>query len=95
MVLSDFARALLVFLIAMFIFQKASSPYLIYGIIFVIGTCTALFYPAKLAAIPSLVSAEELQAANALTSGTGVIATLIGTYIAGILIENWERKRVC
>lgn len=89
MVLSDFARALLVFLMALFIVQKISSPYLIYGIIFLIGTCTALFYPAKLAAIPSLVSAEELQAANALTSGTGVIATLIGTYLAGILIESW------
>ncbi|MBI4430477.1 MAG: MFS transporter [Candidatus Omnitrophica bacterium] len=89
MVSSDFTRAILVFLHALLIYKTASSPYWIYAIIFMVGTCSAFFYPAKLAAIPSLVKAEELQAANAVTSGSGVIATLIGTYFAGILIESW------
>ena len=39
--------------------------------------------------IPNLVESDELQTANALTSGSGMIATLIGTYFAGTLIEKF------
>lgn len=88
MVISNVIRGLLVFIIAS-LASGGHLPFLfIYVFVFVIGTFSAFFVPARLAIIPNIVAAEELQAANALSAGAGMIATLIGTYFAGILIEK-------
>ena len=90
LIASDLARALLVLSVPLCIGLGLGlgSSFLMYGIIFLVGTATAFFNPAKVAIIPDLVQRNELQVANALVSGTGTIATLIGTYVAGMVVER-------
>ncbi len=88
LIATDLLRALLIFTIPLCVGLGLNHPSGIYAVIFCIGTCTAFFTPAKLAIIPDLVQRNELQVANALVSGTGTIATLIGTAIAGLVVER-------
>lgn len=88
LIASDLARALLVLSVPLCMGLGLSSPALMYAVIFLVGTSTAFFNPAKIALIPDLVQRNELQSANALVSGTGTIATLIGTYVAGLVVER-------
>lgn len=88
MIVSDLMRATLVFTIALIILRYNGSSVFVYPLVFLAGICSAFFYPAKLSIIPNLVKPEELQAANALSTVTGMIATLLGTYVAGALIEK-------
>ncbi len=89
MITSDLLRAAVVLSLAFFISGQKTSAVIVYLLVFLVGICTAFFYPAKLSIIPNLVESDELQTANALTSGSGMIATLIGTYFAGTLIEKF------
>ncbi|MEI8344621.1 MAG: MFS transporter, partial [Candidatus Omnitrophota bacterium] len=88
MVVSNLFRALLVLVIAFVVLRQSLPFYAIYILIFAIGISTAFFVPARLAIIPNIVPAGGLQVANALSAGAGMIATLIGTYFAGVLIER-------
>jgi long-chain acyl-CoA synthetase len=88
LIVTDLLRALLVFAIPLGMGLGLSHHVLMYLLIFLVGSCTAFFTPAKLALIPDLVQRNELQVANALVSGTGTIATLIGTYVAGLVVER-------
>ncbi len=89
MVASDVLRALLVGAMAWVAAdQTLHHPALLYTFMFVIGICSAFFAPARLAIVPALVEPHQLQAANALVSGTGTMATLIGTYLAGVVVEG-------
>lgn len=88
MIVSDLLRAALVLTLPFCLRSGLHHRALIDTMIFLLGTCTAFFTPAKLALIPDLVERQELQTANALVSGTGTIATLIGTYIAGAIVER-------
>lgn len=89
MIVSDALRAVLIFMIALFVTRQHGSSTIVYVLVFLSGLCTAFFYPAKLSIIPNLVKVEELQAANALSTVTGMVATLLGTYFAGVLIERF------
>ncbi len=89
MIVSDVLRAVLIFMIALFVTRQQGSSLIVYFLVFLSGLCTAFFYPAKLSIIPNLVKVEELQAANALSTVTGMVATLLGTYFAGVLIERF------
>lgn len=86
MITADILRAILVALIP-FVNKYADSLFYIYVIVFCIGTLSALFSPAKMATIPNLVNKEMLVSANSLITSTGMIATLVGTLIAGFLIK--------
>lgn len=92
MIASDLLRAVIILFLGFLIMKGAAPVVVIYALIFMIGVGDALFYPAKVAAIPNLVKIEELQTANALASTTGMIATLLGTYFAGILIDKFGQN---
>lgn len=88
MVFSDVTRVIIMFSMAMIINTGAASSSLFYLIVFLMGLCTSFVYPAKLAMLPNLVKKEQLQTANSLISGTGTIATLLGTYFSSFLFER-------
>lgn len=56
------------------------------GLVFVVGIGEALFRPAYSALIASLVPAEKLQSANALTALTRRTASFVGPALAGLLV---------
>ncbi len=86
MITADIIRAVLVALIPL-VDRYSDSILYIYLIVFCAGTLSALFSPAKMAVIPNIVDKERLVGANSLIASTGMIATLIGTLIAGFLIK--------
>ncbi len=88
MLFADIFRAIIIFAIAYFMMIGQINNSYIYLFAFGIGIGTALFYPSKLAIISNIVKPEQLQAANALSAISGKMATLIGTYLAGLLIAN-------
>ncbi|MBN3039895.1 MAG: MFS transporter [Candidatus Omnitrophica bacterium] len=85
MIAADIIRAGLICLIPFV--NKNGSFSTLYLIIFSVGTLSALFSPAKMAIIPNIVPKEKLVAANSLVASTGMVSTLIGTLIAGLIIQ--------
>ena len=62
----------------------------IFGVVLslLIGIGTAFLYPAKMAAVPNVVSVQTLKSANALVSGSGTLALTFGaTLISAILVK--------
>jgi MFS family permease len=86
MIIADILRAILVISIP-FINRFSHPMGYIYFIIFSVGTLSALFSPAKMALIPNLVEKEKVVNANSLMASSGMIATILGTLIAGYLIK--------
>ncbi len=86
MILADVARAILVWMIPL-IWLKTHSLLAIVFWFFILGSLTALFTPAKMAIITNISNKEELLEANSLIVTTGMVATLIGTFIAGLIIK--------
>jgi len=86
MIFADVIRAGLVVLIP-FIWINTQSIPIILGWFFVLGTLTALFSPAKMSIITNITDKDVLLEANSMIVTTGMVATLIGTLIAGAVIK--------
>ncbi len=86
MYLCDLLRAGLVLIIPLFLFHtKGLVP--VYVIIFLVFCVGRFFVPAKLAIVPDLVDKEDLVMANSLINITGMIASILGFGVSGILVE--------
>ncbi len=86
MFISDLVRSLLVLMIPLFLFySKNIIP--IYLIIFLVFSISRFFVPAKLAIVPDLVEKKDLVMANSLINTTGMIASVLGFGISGIIVE--------
>ncbi|MDP6455873.1 MAG: MFS transporter [Candidatus Marinimicrobia bacterium] len=86
MIFSDTARMLLVGLMVAFLLTGGEQPFLIGTLAFAVASFASLFYPARDALIPSLVSKDRLTAANAFISTSGQFAHLAGPVMAGLLV---------
>ncbi len=91
MVVSDSARAILALSLPILMFY-VHHHYVIYAVVFLMGTFSALFAPSRLAIIPSLVPRELLMPANAIASQAGTVATLIAMPVGGWIVENCGRN---
>ncbi|MCM8799163.1 MAG: MFS transporter [Candidatus Omnitrophica bacterium] len=87
----DFLRAILVIIIPLFLIQ-ANTRFLVYLLIFLIFCIGRFFIPAKLAIVPDLVEKEDLLLANSLINTTGMIATILGFGLGGLLVEYFGPK---
>lgn len=86
MIIADVARAIIVVLIPL-IWINTHSVAIMLVAVFTLGTFSALFSPAKMSIIPNLVEKDDLVEANSLVITTGMVATLIGTLVAGAIIK--------
>ena len=84
MIVADLARALLV-LGGLFV-QSAQTIWILYVVGFSMSIASRLFFPARAALIPALVSDEELLAANGLSQLTETASLLAGPALAGFMI---------
>jgi 1-acyl-sn-glycerol-3-phosphate acyltransferase len=53
-----------------------------------VGAFAALFSPARLSLLPTLVRDDQIVRANALTAGLGMIATIVSAVIGGELVDR-------
>lgn len=86
MILAEISRAILVSLIPFVWLNTHSVPVMI-AWFFVLGSLNALFTPAKMSIITNITAKESLLQANSLIITTGMVATLVGTFIAGVVIK--------
>ncbi len=56
--------------------------------LFLIGTFAAIFSPARLSLLPTLIRDEQFVSANALTAGLGMIATIASALLGGWLVDH-------
>ncbi len=85
---SNATRAVLVGLLSTLVFTDAIQLWHLYLIALAFGLTDALFYPASMAIIPSLIGDEELEAGNSLTRGSQMLSTLVGPAPAGLLVSG-------
>jgi MFS family permease len=88
MIVSSVVRAIVTALIAIVVLLDVTKLWHLYTLSFIFGMVDAVFFPAYMAVIPSLVSKEELAASNAMLRGTGRLMTLLGPAVAGIVVST-------
>jgi 1-acyl-sn-glycerol-3-phosphate acyltransferase len=86
MLFADFSRAVLVLGIPL-AWINTHSPILIIALVFLLGVLSALFAPAKMSILTNITDKDVLLKANSMVVTTGMVATLVGTLIAGIVIK--------
>ncbi len=75
----------------------SGNIYVLFAVVFVMGSQSAIFGPSKYGAIPALVRADHISTANGLIGMTTVVAIVMGTLTAGYVYaatqplgrENW------
>jgi len=87
MVASNVIRAVVTALIAVVVLLGVTQLWHLYILSFIFGMVDAVFFPAFMATIPTLVTREHLPAGNAVLRGTGRLMSLMGPAAAGILIS--------
>jgi len=83
MLLADFLRILIIIIILLF----QNSLILLYFVVFMIGTLTSLFEPAKKAMIPFIVSSKNLEFLNKIYATMEIIAMMIELGVGAFLLE--------
>ena len=66
--------------------------YVMYFLLFLMGTHSALFSPSKYGAIPEVVRADQIAAANGLVGMTTILAIVFGT-VLGNYLYSWSVPR--
>jgi MFS family permease len=88
MVASNVIRAVVTALIAVVVLLGVTQLWHLYILSFIFGMVDAVFFPAFMATIPTLVTRDHLPAGNAVLRGTGRLMALMGPAAAGILIST-------
>lgn len=77
-----------IMVLSMFALGLQSWPFLL-GVLFVLGVQSAFFGPSKYGSLPEIVRPSGLMSANGLISMTTFLAILLGTALAGPLLDNF------
>lgn len=85
MIVSDIARGILV--LGFLLVRSPDQVWLLYAIAAVEVAVSTFFDPAKSAAIPNIVSREELISANALSSASWSVTLALGAALGGVVTD--------
>jgi MFS family permease len=88
MVGSNVIRAVVTALIAVVVLLGVTQLWHLYVLSFIFGIVDAVFFPAFMATIPTLITRDHLPAGNAVLRTTGRLMALMGPATAGILIST-------
>jgi MFS family permease len=87
MIFASAGRVLLLVSLAALIFTDATRLWHVYLLAGGLSALDALYYPASMAIVPSLVDRERLGAANALAQGVEQASSILGPALAGATIS--------
>ena len=90
MLLSDIARVFLSGALAALMLQGHSVSWLLYTVLALMGLFAGLFTPAAWSITPSILSDDDLQAGNAITTSSQQIALFIGSALAGVIVSHFQ-----
>jgi MFS family permease len=83
---SDFARCLLTAVFAVLAAAHVSSLLAVAPVAALLGAFSALFLPASMAMMPSLVESSRLTSANAVYTGFVQVGSMLGPVLGGVLV---------
>ncbi len=86
MIFASAGRALLLALLAALILTDATRLWHVYLLAGSLSALDALYYPASMAIVPTLVDRARLGAANALAQGAEQVSSILGPALAGALV---------
>jgi predicted MFS family arabinose efflux permease len=86
MICANLGRVLLLVLLAALILTNVMQLWHVYVIAACLSTLDALYYPASMAIVPTLVNQDRLGAANALIQGVEQASSILGPALAGSLL---------
>lgn len=87
MIWSDLVRGGIV--LAILLVRHSSDLWILYLAAAALALVGVFFYPARNAAIPTIVSPELLISANSFIQGSYIIAMILGPAVAGVMVEVW------
>lgn len=90
MLLADSMRALLVGILAVLVITGHTEVWQLCAVAVPLGAFAGIFLPAYYAMLPEVLSADELQAGNALNTSTIQLALLIGSGLAGLVVSRLQ-----
>ena len=86
MMASNFARLVLVALLAALALTDTIRIELLYGFALAFGLADAFYFPGQTAIVPQLLPEDQLQAGNTFVQGTAQLSGFLGPVLAGGLI---------
>jgi hypothetical protein len=86
MIIASVGRVLLLVVLTGLILADAIQLWHVYAIAAGLSALDALYYPASMAILPTLVDRERLGAANAMTQGAEQVSSILGPALAGGLL---------
>ena len=72
-------------------FYVVGIPWLLLGILFLMGTQSAVFGPAKYGILPEMVRGGDLPRMNGIIQMTTFLALILGTWFGGILLDHFSQ----
>jgi DHA3 family macrolide efflux protein-like MFS transporter len=92
MVICDSCRTVLVLLIPV-VYWTQAGMYGVFGIVFLVFLFGLFFNSSRMSIIPNLVPHESLLAANTVSKALGMIATVVGFWWGGYIVDwkGWSR----
>jgi MFS family permease len=86
MIWASAGRVLLLALLSVLIITDATRIWHVYAIAAGLSALDALYYPASMSIVPTLVERDRLSAANALTQAAEQVSSIFGPALAGTLL---------
>src|SRR6266581_8539728 len=90
MLLADSMRALIMGILVVLVITGHTEVWQLCAVAALLGTFAGLFLPAYYAMLPEVLTADELQAGNALNTSTIQLALLIGSGLAGLVVSHLQ-----
>ena len=87
MIWSDLIRGCIV--LAVLLVRRSGDLWILYLVAACLALVGVFFYPARNAAIPTLVPPDLLISANSFIQGSYIIAMILGPAVAGVMVELW------
>jgi len=73
-------------------FYVTGIPWLLLGILFLMGTQSAVFGPAKYGILPEMVRGDDLPRMNGIIQMTTFLALILGVWFGGILLDHFSQS---
>ncbi|HEX6477963.1 MAG TPA: MFS transporter [Ktedonobacteraceae bacterium] len=90
MLLSDLVRVFLSGALAVLMLQGHPASWLLYTMLALMGLFAGLFTPAAWSITPYILSDDDLQAGNAITTSSQQVALFIGSALAGLIVSHFQ-----
>lgn len=87
MIVSDVSRAVIMAFLAVFLYLYGFNLLVILGVVVIVNSFTAIFFPASSAILPKMVQKSDLTQANGFLQGTTQGSQMIGSAAGGAAIS--------